>query len=50
MYTNRFFVSLRGNEIQNDLWDYDPDVLTNEDVVKGPYRGGYWYNQDVKAR
>ena len=49
-YTNRFFASLRGNEIQNDLWDYDPDLLTNENLVKGRYLGGYWYQNEVKAR
>ena len=50
MYSNRFFVSLRGNEIQNDMWDYDPDVLTTEHVVKGPYQGGYWFPENVEAR
>lgn len=46
MYSNRVFLCLRGNEIQNDMWDYDPDVKSTDEEVKGPYRGGYWYNGD----
>ena len=50
LYANRFFACLRGNEIQNDMWDYDPDVLTTDKDVKGPYLGGYWYKNNVSAR
>ena len=49
MYHNRFFPCLRGNEIQNDMWDYDPITVTDEDV-KGQYLGGYWYNIELEKK
>ena len=51
----RCFLGLRGNEIQNDLWDYDPhdedeeeqEYNTHDEYVQlqpnDAYRGGYWY-------
>jgi len=48
-YMNRFFVSLRGNEIQNDLWDYNPLTVIDSDL-KGNYLGGYWYEDDIDHR
>ena len=48
LYHNRFFIALRGNEIQNDMWDYDPGCVdTDEKVKEKAYQGGYWY-KDTK--
>ena len=59
-FKNRHFFALRGNEIQNDLWDYHPykedkcedceDSKYNQYVPLGPYRGGYWYPGDIRGR
>ena len=59
-FRNRHFFALRGNEIQNDLWDYHPyveddtqdahDSCYEQFVPLGPYKGGYWYYNDVRGR
>jgi len=59
-FRNRHFFALRGNEIQNDLWDYHPYASANcaEDtgnkfaqfVPTDKYQGGYWYFGNVNAR
>ena len=43
IYTDRYFLGLRGNEVQNNLWDYHPH---EEDKAEpnDRYRGGYWYH------
>ena len=50
LYTNRFFLGLHGNEIQNDMWDYNPNDVFTDEEVKGPYLGGYWYSDDKENR
>ena len=59
-FRNRHFFALRGNEIQNDLWDYHPykedwsedceDSEFSQYVPLGPFRGGYWYHNDARGR
>ncbi|XP_028403682.1 uncharacterized protein LOC114526311 [Dendronephthya gigantea] len=59
-FSNRFFLGLRGNEIQNNLWDYDPhDEEENESVddlmytqiePNDRYRGGYWFQTQPFGR
>ncbi|XP_028408011.1 uncharacterized protein LOC114530616 [Dendronephthya gigantea] len=55
-FSNRYFLALRGNEIQNNLWDYDPyeDVQKEDEGVdemvysqvqpNDRYKGGYWFH------
>ena len=60
---NRFFMAFRGNEIQNDFWDYHPcdDEESEVDgtefdpeqplqVTNDKYRGGYFYEGNTWAR
>jgi len=59
-FPNRHFMTLRGNEIQNNLWDYHPheeeegeDVHDDDYVQISPvdaYKGGYWYKNNPWAR
>ena len=54
-FNNRYFLALRGNEIQNNLWDYHPHEDEEEDnnnpydwiyeqiSPSDKYRGGYFY-------
>lgn len=52
-HKNRFFLGLRGNEIQNNLWNYHPhdeeeiadqyDWIYDQISPNDAYRGGYWY-------
>ncbi|XP_066912420.1 uncharacterized protein [Clytia hemisphaerica] len=55
-FQNRHFMNLRGNEVQNNLWDYDPHDEDDGSIEwdkkyvqiqpEDAYRGGYWfYNQ-----
>ena len=60
--SNRFFLAFRGNEIQNDYWDYHPicDEESGVDasdfegepkvVTNSKYRGGYFYEGNSWAR
>jgi hypothetical protein len=62
MSIRRFFLGLRGNEIQNNLWDYHPhqedeteEQLDNYDEYiqlepNDKYKGGYWFPDDPKGR
>jgi len=61
MISNRFFMAFRGNEIQNDLWDYHPindgveimdeyEGLGNQSTPKDKYRGGYFFNGNSWGR
>ena len=60
---NRFFMAFRGNEIQNDYWDYHPcadpeggmdgleeDEETPTQINNDKYRGGYFYRGNSWAR
>ena len=59
-FSNRFFMTLRGNEIQNNLWDYHPhDEEEGEDTEdldyiqlepNDKYRGGYYFNDNPFGR
>ncbi|XP_066910545.1 uncharacterized protein [Clytia hemisphaerica] len=52
-FQNRHFMQIRGNEIQNNLWDYDPhaenegsfewDLKYDQIVPDDEYHGGYWF-------
>ena len=56
----RFFLGLRGNEIQNNLWDYDPhdedegedsdDLLYSQIEPNDRYRGGYFFHTQPFGR
>ena len=46
-YPNRYFMTLRGNEIQNDMWDYDPEY---DPAPTDKHRGGYWYQGSAWGR
>ena len=59
-FSNRFFMTLRGNEIQNNLWDYHPhDEEEGEDTEdleysqlepNDQYRGGYFFHNNPFGR
>ena len=58
-FKNRHFLALRGNEIQNNLWDYHPHEDKNgEEAVEDysqiepldKYRGGYFFAQNPFGR
>ena len=59
-FSNRFFMTLRGNEIQNNLWDYHPhDEEEGEDTEdleysqlepNDKYRGGYFFHNNPFGR
>ena len=56
----RYFLSLRGNEIQNNLWDYHPhdeedgadptDLEYSQLEPNDRYRGGYWFYRQPFGR
>ena len=60
---NRFFMAFRGNEIQNDYWDYHPcddeefgvdgtefDPEQPLEITNDKYRGGYFYKGNSWGR
>lgn len=60
---NRYFMAFRGNEIQNDYWDYHPcddeesdinaadlDLEQPIQINNDKYRGGYFYEGNSWAR
>ncbi|XP_066932629.1 uncharacterized protein [Clytia hemisphaerica] len=59
-FQNRHFISLRGNEVQNNLWDYDPheedpnskdwDMKYQQLIPRDQYRGGYFYYKNPWGR
>ncbi|XP_028408010.1 uncharacterized protein LOC114530615 isoform X2 [Dendronephthya gigantea] len=58
-FRNRYFLALRGNEIQNNLWDYHPyeeeiedrdDMEYSQVEPNDRYRGGYWYQRQPFGR
>jgi hypothetical protein len=56
----RYFLGLRGNEIQNNLWDYHPhdeeegenpdDLMYSQIEPNDRYRGGYWFQTQPFGR
>ena len=52
----RYFLALRGNEVQNNLWDYDPydevevegecvdEMVYSQVQPNDRYKGGYWFH------
>ena len=61
LMSNRFFMAFRGNEIQNDLWDYHPmdenlekidqdDGCYQQTAPLDKYRGGYFYKNNSWGR
>ena len=56
----RYFLSLRGNEVQNNLWDYHPhdeedgedqnDLEYSQLEPNDRYRGGYWFYRQPFGR
>jgi hypothetical protein len=57
----RYFLSIRGNEIQNNLWDYHPHELELDDEVTDEmessqfqptdqYRGGFYFEGNPFGR
>ncbi|XP_066911021.1 uncharacterized protein [Clytia hemisphaerica] len=59
-FQNRHFMNLRGNEVQNNLWDYDPhdeedgSIEWDKKYVQiqpvDAYRGGYWFYNKAWGR
>ena len=60
MLLSRYFLGLRGNEIQNNLWDYHPhdegtsvipdDLEYSQLEPNDRYRGGYWFYRQPFGR
>ena len=58
LMNNRFFMAFRGNEIQNDLWDYLPsnadvekyDKIDDQAAPRDKYRGGYFFQGNSWGR
>ena len=59
MCPRRYFLGIRGNEIQNNLWDYHPYKEEKEDFCNHDfsqvepndrYRGGYWFYRQAFGR
>ena len=58
MCPRRYYIGVRGNEIQNNLWDYPPreekegeihEILQMTDPFD-KYRGGYWFKDNAFGR
>ena len=60
MCSCRYFLGIRGNEVQNNLWDYHPydeeedddslDLLYSQVEPIDRYRGGYWFHNQPFGR
>jgi hypothetical protein len=62
IFAPRCFLGLRGNEIQNNLWDYHPheelegenlqvdELMYSQIEPNDRYRGGYWFQNEPFGR
>jgi hypothetical protein len=60
LFVYRYFLGIRGNEIQNNLWDYDPhdeeesenpeDLVYSQIEPNDRYRGGYFFHTQPFGR